>query len=92
MAFTVVQSTLSERTLSKPDTSLKRPANLVPAELHLYLCNWTLSKVDTSLNRTADTFFSKFWFETSQNGHRMLTQIYNRPENSAIWWQVRLWF
>ena len=34
-----IQSTLSKRTLSKPDTSLKRTANLVPAELHLYLCN-----------------------------------------------------
>ena len=48
----VVQSTLSKRT-----------ANLVPAELHLYLCNWTLSTADTSwLSRTADTFF-KCWFE-----------------------------
>ena len=58
-AFFVLQSTLSKRTLSKPDTSLKRPANLVPAELHLYLCNWTLAKADTSLSRTADTFLSK---------------------------------
>ena len=87
-----LQSTLSKRTLSKPDTSLKRTANLVPAELHLYLCNWTLSKADTSLSWTADIFFPKFGSKTSQNGHRMLTQIYNRPENSAIWWQVRLWF
>ena len=54
-----VQSTLSKWTLSKPDTSLKR-TNLVPAKLHLYLCNWTLSKADTSLSQTADTFFSKF--------------------------------
>ena len=28
--------------------SLNRTANLVPAEFHLYLCNWTLSKADTS--------------------------------------------
>ena len=44
-----------QSTLSKPDTSLNRTANLVlplPAELHLYLCNWTLSKADTSPNRT----------------------------------------
>ena len=43
-----VQSTLSKQTLSKPD----RKFGPLPAELHLYLCNWTLSKADTSLNRT----------------------------------------
>ena len=44
----ILQSTLSKRTLSKPDSNF----GPLPAELHLYLCNWTLSKVDTSLNRT----------------------------------------
>ena len=53
----MTQSTLSKRTLSKEDTSLRPTANLVPAELHLSLCNWTLSKVDTSLSRTVDAFF-----------------------------------
>ena len=43
-----VQSTLSKRTLSKPDSKF----GPLPAELHLYLCNGTLSKADTSLNRT----------------------------------------
>ena len=43
-----IQSTLSKRTLSKPDSKF----GPLPAELHLYLCNWTLSKADTSLNRT----------------------------------------
>ena len=46
--------------LSKADTSLRRTANLVPDEFHLFLCNWTLSKADTSLRRTADTFFQPF--------------------------------
>ena len=40
--------------------SLKRTANLVPAELHFSLCNWTLPKEDTSLKRTTDTFFNSF--------------------------------
>ena len=43
-----VQSTLSKRTLSKPDSKF----GPLPAELHSYLCNGTLSKADTSLNRT----------------------------------------
>ena len=44
----VLQSTLSKRTLSKPDSKF----GPLPAELHLYLCHGTLSKADTSLNRT----------------------------------------
>ena len=44
----IIQSTLSKRTLSKPDSKF----GPLPAELHLYLCNWALSKADTSLNRT----------------------------------------
>ena len=43
-----IQATLSKRALSKPDSKF----GPLPAELHLYLCNWTLSKADTSLNRT----------------------------------------
>ena len=44
----LIHSTLSKRTLSKPDSKF----GPLPAELHLYLCNGTLSKADTSLNRT----------------------------------------
>ena len=47
-----------------------------------------LSKADTSVIRTADTFFQNLGSKTSQNGHRMFTLIYNRPENSAIWWRA----
>ena len=39
-----MQSTLSKRTLSKPDSKF----GPLPAELHLYLCNGTLSKADSS--------------------------------------------
>ena len=50
----ILQSTLSKRTLSKPRHLSKPDSKFgpLPAELHLYLCNWTLSKADTSLNRT----------------------------------------
>ena len=40
-----IQSTLSQRTLSKPDSKF----GPLPAELHLYLCSWALFKADTSL-------------------------------------------
>ena len=46
--ISTLQSTLSKRTLSKPDSTF----GPLPAELRLYLCDWTLSKADTSLNRT----------------------------------------
>ena len=49
MMVMMIQSTLSKRTLSKPDSKF----GPLPAEWHLYLCNGTLSKADTSLNRTA---------------------------------------
>ena len=42
--FHCIKSTFSKRTLSKPDSKF----GPLPAELHLYLCNWTLSKVDSS--------------------------------------------
>ena len=73
----VLQLTFSKRTLSKAGTSLRRTANLLPAELHLSLCNWTLSEAETSVSRTAGTFFQNFGSKTSQNGHWMFTQIYN---------------
>ena len=44
----LLADTLKTGHLSKPD----RKFGPLPAELHLYLCNWTLSKADTSLNRT----------------------------------------
>ena len=43
-----LQSTLSKRTLSKADTSLRRTANLVPAEFYLSLCNFSLRRTPHS--------------------------------------------
>ena len=42
----------SQLSLSGHLSKLDSKFGPLPAELHLYLCNWTLSKADASLNQT----------------------------------------
>ena len=79
-----------QSTLSKLGYSLRRTSNLIPAKLHLSLCNWTLSKADTSLKWTVALVPRLSALErvdcTSQHGSGLFKRL------SFSWLRIRVFF